>query len=126
MAHLVGYLKTVGRNRLRGEIRRLRAAKRGHQRTIGGDVGGLVHVEQRGPSPSRIAELREQVAQVEACTSPSELEVIKERAEGAGWPELAAARGLNPEALRKRIERVRRRIRQALAQDDKEASADNE
>jgi RNA polymerase sigma factor (sigma-70 family) len=116
MAGLEGYLKKVGRNRLRDQIRRLKAAKRNQQQTVPGDAAGLANLVQSGPSPSRLAELREQVARVEACISPSELEVIKERVEGAGWPELAAARGLNPEALRKRIERIRQRIRQALAE----------
>jgi hypothetical protein len=75
--------------------------------------------------PSRIAERREQVAQVEVYTSPSQLQVIKEHADGAGWPELGAARGLNPEALWKRIERVRRRIMQALAEPETDTIAED-
>jgi hypothetical protein len=51
--------------------------------------------------------------------------VIKEHADGAGWPELGAARGLNPEVLRKRIERVRRRIMQALAEPETDTIAED-
>ena len=125
MKALEGYLKKVGRNRLHDHIRRLKAAKRDQQRTIGGEAGALAAVAGAGPSPSQIAEIREQVARVEACTSPSELEMIKERAEGAGWKELAEARDVSPEALRKRIERVRQRIRQTLAETGSETSSEN-
>jgi RNA polymerase sigma factor (sigma-70 family) len=123
--HLEAYLKTVGRNRLRDAIRRIQAAKRDRQRTVGSHTGELAQLVQRGPSPSQVAELREQVARVEACTSPSELQLIKERIDGAGWQELAAARGLSAEALRKRIERVRRRIRQALSDPEQDTSAED-
>jgi RNA polymerase sigma factor (sigma-70 family) len=119
---LVGYLSTVGRNRLRDHIRRVKATKRDRQKTVGDDVEALKKVAQSGPSPSQIVEVREQVARIEACASPSELKVIKERADGAGWQELASARGLNPEALRKRIERVRRRIREALGGPDADST----
>lgn len=113
---LEGYLKTVGRNRLRDHIRRVKAAKRDQQRTAGDDGEALKKVEQAGPTPSQIVEMREQVARIEAQASPSELQLIKERADGAAWQELATARKMSPEALRKRIERVRQRIRQALAE----------
>jgi RNA polymerase sigma factor (sigma-70 family) len=111
---LEAYLKKVGRNRLHDAIRRVRAAKRGQERIVQGGGMELAQLAQGGPSPSEMAEVREEVARVEACASPSELEVIRQRAEGVGWQELAARRGLDPEALRKRIERVRRRIREAL------------
>jgi RNA polymerase sigma factor (sigma-70 family) len=113
---LEGYLNKVGRNRLHDHIRRLKAAKRDQQRTIGGEAGALAQVPGPGLSPSQIASLREQVAQVEACATPAELQLIKDRADGVGWQELAAACDVSPEALRKRIERVRQRIRQALAE----------
>jgi RNA polymerase sigma factor (sigma-70 family) len=115
IAAVEGYLKTVGRNRLRDEIRRLRAAKRDRARVK--PAAALEHLVQPGPTPSRLAEVREELARVEACASPSELKLLKDRADGAAWQELAAARGINPEALRKRIERVRRRIREALDED---------
>ena len=115
-AALARYLRTVGRNRLRDHIRRLRAARRNRQRTVAGSPEALAELPQTAPSPSQIAEVREQVARVEACTSPAELEVIQERANGADWQELAAERNTTAEALRKRIARVRQRIREALGQ----------
>jgi RNA polymerase sigma factor (sigma-70 family) len=108
------YLNKVGRNRLHDAIRRVRAAKRDARRAAPGGVEMLADVAQAGPSPSEIAAVREEVARIEACASPSELEIIKDRADGIGWQELAGARGIDPEALRKRIERVRRRIRDTL------------
>jgi len=116
MKAIEGYLNKVGRNRLHDHIRRLKAAKRDQQRTISGEAGALEQVPGPGLSPSQIAEIREQVARVEACATPSELQLIKDREDGVGWQELAAACDVSPEALRKRIERVRQRIRQALAE----------
>jgi hypothetical protein len=60
------YFKTVDRNRLRDHIRRLKAAKRDQQRAVGADAGALAHVTQTWSSPSEIADLRKQVARVEA------------------------------------------------------------
>ena len=59
---------------------------------------------EAGPSPSRIAEVREQVARVADCTAAADLEVMRERADGTDWQELATARGTTPECFRKRIE----------------------
>jgi RNA polymerase sigma factor (sigma-70 family) len=125
MRDLECYLKKVGRNRLHDHIRRQKAAKRDRRRTIGGEAGALSQVARAGPSPSQIAEIREQVARVEACASPSELQLIKEHADGTGWKQLAEARDVSPEALRKRIERVRQRIRQTLAETGSETSSEN-
>ena len=108
------YLNKVGRNRLHDAIRRVRSAKRDARRAAPGGVAMLTEVAHGGLSPSEIVAVREEVAKIEACASPSELEIIKDRAEGVGWQELAISRGIEPEALRKRIERVRRRIREAL------------
>jgi RNA polymerase sigma factor (sigma-70 family) len=116
MAGLEAYLKTVGRNRLRDEIRRLKAAKRDRARVKPG-AAAVQNLAQPGPTPTRVVEIREQLARVEACASPSELKLLNERADGISWQELAAARGINPDALRKRIERIRRRIREALGED---------
>ena len=115
-AALEGFLRTVGRNRLRDHVRRLKAARRDRQRTIAGSPEALAQLADGSPGPSRIAEGREEAARVEGCTTPSELKILRERAEGADWKELAAERGTTPEALRKRIERIRQRIREALAE----------
>jgi RNA polymerase sigma factor (sigma-70 family) len=115
-AGLEGYLRTVGRNRLRDHIRRLKAARRDRQRILPGGAEALARLAGAEPSPSGVAEVREQVARVEGCTPPADLEVLRGRADGADWQELAAARNTTPEALRKRIERVRQRIRETLAE----------
>lgn len=120
-AGLEAYLKTVGRNRLRDHIRRLKAARRDRQRTLAGNAEALAQVAEAAPSPARVAEVREEVARVEGCADAADLEVIRARVEGADWQELAAERATTPEALRKRIERVRARIRQALAGGEGEA-----
>jgi RNA polymerase sigma factor (sigma-70 family) len=116
-AALEGYLATVGQNNLRDAIRRGRAQKRGGDRVPSGDSG---FVDQPGsdPSPSQVLAVKEEVERVEAAAPAAELEVLREKVAGAGWDELAVARGVDPEALRKRIERVRQRIREALEGDD--------
>ncbi len=111
---LEAYLNKVGRDRLHDAIRRVKAAKRDARRAAPGGGSMLANLAEVGSSPSEIAAVREEVAIIEACASPSELEIIKGRADGVSWQELAVRRGINPEALRKRIERVRRRIREAL------------
>jgi enoyl reductase-like protein len=55
----------------------------------------------------------------------AEQQLIKERANGAAWHDLAGARDVSPETLRKRIERVRRRIKQSLAEPGTELAAEN-
>jgi RNA polymerase sigma factor (sigma-70 family) len=114
---LEAYLRTVGRSRLRDHIRRLKAAKRNRQRTLGGGPDALAQLPDTAPSPSGMAEVREQVERVEGCTAPDDLQVIRDHADGAEWQQLAAERNTTPEALRKRIERIRQRIRNALGPD---------
>jgi RNA polymerase sigma factor (sigma-70 family) len=114
-AKFEAYLRTLGRSRLRDQIRRLRAAKRNRARTMDGEAGNLSSVASSEPSPSRLVELQDQVAQVEACVPGEDFVLLQDRADGMGWDELASARGLSPDALRKRVERVRRRIRETLA-----------
>jgi DNA-directed RNA polymerase specialized sigma24 family protein len=120
-AGLEAYLATVGKSRLRDQIRRMKAAKRDRNRTLGDAAEALGQVAESGPTPSRIAELREQVDRVARCASPSELELIRDHADKVNWRELASERRVSPEALRKRIERVRRRIREALADSHSDA-----
>src|SRR5262249_11635864 len=106
-----------GRNHLRDLIRRQRAQKRGGDRVRSED-SGLVEQPGHDPTPSQVVAASEELARVEALAPASELEVLLERADGADWKALAEARGLNPETLRKRIERVRQRIRETLGKGD--------
>jgi RNA polymerase sigma factor (sigma-70 family) len=112
-AALEGYLAAVGRNNLRDAIRRERARKRGGD-GVRSEGSGLVEQPGSDPTPSQVVAVREEIARVEAVAPASELEVLREKVDGADWKELAEARGLDPDALRKRIERVRQRIREAL------------
>lgn len=113
-AGVEGYLRTAGRNRLRDHIRRLKAARRDRRRTIPGTPEALGQLPAGEASPDQVAAAKEQVERLEACTPPADLEVLRERADGTDWQQLAAARGLTPEALRKRIERIRQRLRETL------------
>jgi RNA polymerase sigma factor (sigma-70 family) len=115
-AGLEAFLRTASRNRLRDHVRRQKAARRDRQRTIAGGPAALVQLPEAAPSPSRFAEVREQIARVEGCAAPADLEVLRERVDGTDWKELATARNLTPDALRKRIERVRKRLQETLAE----------
>jgi RNA polymerase sigma factor (sigma-70 family) len=117
-AGVEGYLRTAGRNRLRDHIRRLKAARRDRRRTIAGTPEALGQVPAAAARPDQVAAAKEELARVEACTPPADLEVMRERADGTDWQQLAAARGLTPEALRKRIERIRQRLRETLHNPD--------
>lgn len=109
------YLRALGRNWLRDRLRRVQAAKRNRFRTIDGEAANLRSLPAAGLSPSRAVELQDQVARVEACVPREDFVLLQEREDGVGWDELASTRGLSPDALRKRVERVRRRIRESLA-----------
>jgi hypothetical protein len=90
-------------------------AKRARQRTVAGSPEALGQIAKSGPSPSEIADLREQVARIKDCTESADLRVLQDRADGRDWKDLAAEHNTTPDALRKRIERVRQRIRDNLA-----------
>jgi RNA polymerase sigma factor (sigma-70 family) len=115
-AGLEGYLRTVGRNRLRDRIRRLRALRRGRSRTAALEPEVLAQAADPTPTPSEILAAREQVEQVRNNTDPDDLTVLQARSEGVAWEELAAECNATPEAMRKRIERVRRRLREQLGE----------
>jgi RNA polymerase sigma factor (sigma-70 family) len=113
-ARLAGFVKAVARNRLRDHVRRQKAARRDRQRTVGGEAAALGQLADPGPSPSQFAAVRELVACVEGSVLPADLDVLRERAAGTEWQDLAATRGTTPEALRLRIQRVRQQIRKTL------------
>jgi RNA polymerase sigma factor (sigma-70 family) len=108
------YMITLGRNRLRDKLRRLNAAKREGQRRQA-PPAALEAVRQSSPSPSAEAAVKEQVARVEAVADPAELGLLRDRANGASLEELARQIGTTADAVRKRLERIRTRIRETLA-----------
>lgn len=114
-ARFEAYLRTVGRHQLCDQIRRGRAAKRGGPRTLDDGAESLSSLAAPGPSPSRLAELREAVAGVEACVPQADLALLQARMAGQPWEEIASSRGYSREAVRKRVERIRARIRATLA-----------
>jgi RNA polymerase sigma factor (sigma-70 family) len=113
-AALERFLRTVGRNRLRDHLRRQRAAKRDRGRVVSGDPAALARLPATAAPPGRIAEAREQVARIAQLVAPADLQVLQGRADGSDWQELAEQRGTTAEALRKRIERIRRRLQENL------------
>jgi hypothetical protein len=92
-----------------------RCSSRDRQRSVS-EPAALAEKPESSPRPSDIASLREQVARVEGCTPAADLGVLRAHADGAPWQKLAAAPDTTPEALRKRIEHVRERIRKTLGE----------
>jgi RNA polymerase sigma factor (sigma-70 family) len=119
-ARLEAYLKTIGRRRLLEIIRHARAKKRDRGRTVAGEAAALEQQSMKDPTPSEVISLREEVARVERLADPDDLDVIRAQRDGAAWQELAAERRTTAERLRKKIERVRQKLREALADPDPE------
>jgi RNA polymerase sigma factor (sigma-70 family) len=111
---LAAYLNTIGRHRLQEIARGASAKKRDRHRTISGEAAGLEQQAKKDQTPSEVVSLREQVARVEGLADADDLEVIRAQRDGVPWQELAAERQTTAEKLRKRIERVRKKLREAL------------
>lgn len=82
------------------------------QATVRASHGGLFDdVECAGYEPPMVSvEARRWAALVERKLRPDELEILTRRADGWTFTELAAATGVNSQALRVRVTRLRRRL----------------
>jgi RNA polymerase sigma factor (sigma-70 family) len=78
----------------------------------GADLDGLPGDED---SPSAVVALGEMLGKVESLLTPEELRLAQLRADGLSWAEVAAEVGGEPDALRKRLERAARWVRERLS-----------
>ncbi len=106
---LVRLLVTIARNKVAYQARRMGAGLRDHRRDVALDAGGG-DVAARGPSPSRVACGREQLAEVRRRLSDEERRLADLRAEGREWAEVATAMGGTAQARRKQLARALDRV----------------
>jgi DNA-directed RNA polymerase specialized sigma24 family protein len=108
---LLKLLTTMARNQVRDEARRHQAECRDWRR-LAPDASGesLDTLMDTGPTPSKIVAGHELVAEVYRRLPDEERELVEERVQGTAWAAIAAQRGDQPEALRKRLTRALDRV----------------
>ena len=107
---LVRLLWAMARHKLLRQVGRLRAGCRGGGRRPDGDV------EQPDPSPDplRVVTGRELLQQFRSRLSEQERWLADQRALGRSWPDIAAEKGANADALRMRLTRANERVAREL------------
>jgi DNA-directed RNA polymerase specialized sigma24 family protein len=112
---LIGLLKQMVRNKITDQARYWRADRRDYLRNITpGDSDRLGEPLCSGPTPSRIVEDSEFLAEVESRLSEWERMIFAFRRQGMNWPEIASRTGGGSEAIRKRFERALDRVGRML------------
>lgn len=124
---LLKLLATMTRNKLAGAVKGHRAGRRDFRRvegqadgTASGDASRVAGVEALagpGPTPSREVEARDLLDEARKRLLPDERSLLERRQQGCDWAEIAAERGVNPDALRKRLARAIDRVAQELELD---------
>jgi DNA-directed RNA polymerase specialized sigma24 family protein len=112
---LVGLLKQMVRNKITDRARYWRAGRRDYLRNIAPTNPDQVGEPLcSGPTPSRVVEDREFLAEFESRLSDWERLILAFRRQGMNWPEISSRTGEGPEAIRKRFERALDRVGRTL------------
>src|SRR5205823_466210 len=90
-----------------------RAGRRDHRREVPA-ADGLARLAGGEESPSELAAGKELLEEVNRRLSAEERELAEQRAHGRPWADLAAERGVSPDALRKQLTRALDRVRTEL------------
>jgi RNA polymerase sigma-70 factor (ECF subfamily) len=113
---LLKLLAAIARNKLAGQARRERAARRDQGRVQPGAVIEDYPAPISGPSGQlATSELLEEARK---RLTPAERELLEHRAVGRGWAEIAADLGGTPDALRVRLARGVARVTRQLGLDE--------
>jgi DNA-directed RNA polymerase specialized sigma24 family protein len=112
---LIGLLKQMVRNKITDQARYWRAGCRDYLRNITpGDSVDPAEPMSLEPTPSRVVEDREFLAEFESRLSDWERMIFAFRRQGMNWPEIASRTGGGAEAIRKRFERALDRVGRTL------------
>jgi RNA polymerase sigma factor (sigma-70 family) len=117
---LLRLLLVMARNKLQDRARRQNAQKRDQRRLdaqADGDLDALAGAE---PEPGRVVASRNLLEVVRSLLTDEERQLADRRADGMGWPEIAAQLGGQPDTLRKKLDRALDRVtaRLGLEADD--------
>jgi RNA polymerase sigma-70 factor (ECF subfamily) len=122
---LLRLLATMARNKLAGQVKAHRAARRDFRRVAapaddgGGEPdGGAGPIAGQAPTPSREIAARELLDEALRRLSPEERRILDGREQGGQWAEIAAELGTSPEAARKKLARAVDRVAQELGLDE--------
>lgn len=108
-AQLIRLLVAMARNKVAHQVRDQQRARRDYRRAEA--LEGAAEVAAGGgPSPSRVADGRELLAQVRRRLTDEERRLADLRAEGREWAEVAAEVGGTPGARRKQLARALDRV----------------
>ena len=112
---LQALLTTMARNKVQDEARKQSAVRRHHLR-VSASVSGeeLDQLEGKAPTPSRVVGGRELVEEIQRRFTDEERQLFHERSQGHGWADIAAGRGVRPEAVRKKLTRALNRVYREL------------
>jgi len=112
---LVGLLKQMVRNKITDQARYWRAGCRDYLRNVTpGDSDNPIDPVSPEPTPSRVVEESEFLAEFESRLSDWERKIFAFRRQGLSWPEIATRTGEGSEATRKRFERALERVGRTL------------
>jgi RNA polymerase sigma factor (sigma-70 family) len=112
---LIGLLKQMVRNKIIDQARYWRAGCRDYHRNVTpGDSIDPVEPMSPGPTPSRVVENNEFLAEFESRLTEWERKIFTMRRQGLSWPEIASQISGGPEAIRKRFERALDRVGRTL------------
>jgi RNA polymerase sigma factor (sigma-70 family) len=112
---VVGLLRQMVRNKIIDQARYWRAGRRDYLRNVTpDDSDNPIEPESPEPSPSRVVENSDYLAEFESRLSDWERTIFAFRRQGMSWPEIAERTGGGSEAIRKRFERALDRVGRLL------------
>jgi RNA polymerase sigma factor (sigma-70 family) len=105
-------LAQIARNRVRSHRQKHRAGKR-DRRLVEGE-GALAGAVDPGSDPASVVERRDLLERLLDRLAPDARAIAELRAAGQAWAEIAAGRGMSPDAVRKQYERAIDRALEAM------------
>ena len=122
---LLRLLATMARNKLAGQVKGHRAARRDFRRVAaaqgdrdGEADAGAEQIAGQDPTPSRDLAARELLEEALRRLSPEEKRILDCREQGGQWSQIAEELGSTPEAIRKRLARAVDRVAHELGLDE--------
>jgi RNA polymerase sigma factor (sigma-70 family) len=122
---LLRLLATMTRNKLAGQVKGHRAARRDFRRVAaspgdrdGEADAGADRIAGPDPTPSRDLAARELLEEALRRLSPEEKRILDGREQGGQWAQIAAELGSSPEAIRKKLARAVDRVAHELGLDE--------